>query len=789
MRLLPFPLLLGLLATAGYTQEAGLKLATDRPGNLFGDTAAVTVKVAATGLTGPEWKLIDFDQQTVATGKVTLTDGKGSISLDVLPRGYYELTCTEGATTAKLCLGVVRDHSAVAPADTRLNVDGAISWLSRREDYDALAQMLRIAGIGWVRERFSWGGTEPQKGIVDWQQYDASADAYAKAGVRVYQIFHDSPGWTRGDSKTTKNPADLREVYTFTKRVAEHFKGRVNAWEVWNEPDIGFWPDLGDTFAGVQKAAYLGFKAGDPELPVLMASFCRGYCAFDDNLMESGLRDYFDIFNWHIYAAPEAYPTTLSRYLELLERYDCADRPVWLSEAGIRVMGSEPGGELKAADERKQAEFVPKSFAYTLAAGTDRHFFFVYPYYLERGVQFGSLRRDLSPRPGFIAIAAAADLLGQSEYLGQYTLEQATALAFDTPQGKTLVIWSNTPQTVELEAPAKVKVADLFGREKPAAVTGGKLKLSVGPSPQYVIGLGDLAGHLSGAVRPQGKLPVNNPCPVILRGQAQVAALDKTRNCYLVTGEPIKYTVEVCNLTEKSSARGEVALEVPAGWSCEPKTAAVSLEPMGRSVVEFTLTGAPAAGATEKVWVRPSFPGVQGTVQPSVSYFGLDISRVKPKETRDLGLGDPKAWSLNISGNGKMEIVAGAEGGVRSNIKFTAPGDRWCYPQAKFDPARDFSHYDGIGFEYRCHGDDDSTTVRPQVVEEGGATYQGEGWKAKKDWTRVQISFRDLVWGSYSAVDANQKLDLDKVTTLRIGLNTPKDDVFLEVRNVQLVKF
>lgn len=789
MRLVPLMPFLGLLASCVSAQQTSIKLSTDRPGNLFPAGAEVTVAVSAEGVSEAEWKLTNFDQEVVASDKVTLVDGKAVLRLGPLPRGYFELTCTGEAASAKLALGVVADHSTVAPTDSRLNVDGAISWLSRREDFEELAQMLRIAGVGWVRERFSWGQTEPQKGTVDWRQYDASADAYAKAGVRVYQIFHDSPGWTHPDNKATRNPADLRDVYTFTKRVAEHYKGRVGAWEVWNEPDIGFWPDLGDTFAGVQKAAYLGFKAGDPELPVLMASFCRGVCSFDENLLESGIKDYFDIFNWHIYAAPETYPGTLGKYLELLRKYGCADRPVWLSEAGIRLVATEPGGELNPADERKQAEFVPKSFAYTLAAGTDKHFFFVYPYYLENGVQFGALRKDLSPRPGFIAIAAAADLLGEAKYLGQYKLADATALAFDSGRGNVLVVWGAKPQTVELAAPKGAAVADLFGRQKASAVDG-KLKVEVGPTPQYVLGLDDsIRGNLSGAVRPEGRLPANTPCPVIVRGQAQVAQIDKNRNCYLVAGEPFKYTVEVCNLTEAGGANGEVSLEVPEGWTCEPKSAPISLEPMGRAVVEFALSGAPPSRAAQKVWVRPSFPGVQGTVQPSVSYFALDVSRVKPRETLDLKLDDPKAWTLNISGNGTMEIVAGAEGGICANIKFPGPGDRWCYPLVRFDPPRDLSAYDGVAFEYRCHGDDDKTMVRLQVDEADGPSYLGDAGRAKKDWTTVQMCFADLTWGGYSKPDPNGKLDLDAIGTIKIGLNTPKDEARLEIRNVRLVKF
>jgi hypothetical protein len=774
-------------------QQPGLKLTTNRPGNLYDCLKAVTVSVSATGLTAPEWTLIDFDRQTVASGKVSLTDGKDTISLGLLPRGYYELTCTEGPTTARLPLGVIKDHSATPPRDTRLNTDSSIVWNSRQEDFETLAQILRIAGVGWARDRFSWGGTEPQKGVINYQQYDPCAEAYAKAGVRHYSLFHDTPGWTRNNNPATKNPADLREVYAFTKRLAQHYKGRVKAWEIWNEPDIPhFWPDLGDTLAGLQKAAYLGFKAGDPDLMILQSSFCRGYCNFDECLMESGAKDYFDIFNWHVYAAPESYPKVLGQYLELLGRYGCADRPVWLSEAGIRVEATEPGGELNAAAERAQAEFVPKCFAYSLAAGTDRAFFFIYPYYLERGVQFGSMRRDLSPRPGFIAIAAAVDLLGEAKYLGQYPLEKASALAFETPRGKVLVVWSEKPQSVEFPAPAAVKVADLFGRETDSVLSKGRLRLTAGPAPQYVIGLGDdLSASLTGEVRPAGKLPDNHPCPVVVRGQAQVPTIDKARNCYLITPEPFKYTVEVCNLTDTAPARGEIVLEVPDGWTCEPRKATVALEPMGRALLEFTVSGEVPVGSVRKVWVRPSFPEVQDTkVQPSVSYFGLDANRVPPRETLDLRLGDPKRWLVNVASNGKQEIVAGPEGGIRSNLSFAGPGDRWCYPQVKFDPPADFSHYDGIAFEYRCHGDDGSTVVRPQLIEQGGSLYHiMSDWKATQAWTTRQFPFSDMEWASFSAADANGKLDLGRIVSLRLGLNTTKDKVWLEVRNVRLIKF
>jgi hypothetical protein len=136
-----------------------------------------------------------------------------------------------------------------------------------------------------------------------------------------------------------------------------------------------------------------------------------------------------------------------------------------------------------------------------------------------------------------------------------------------------------------------------------------------------------------------------------------------------------------------------------------------------------------------------------------------------------------------------MEIRAGADGGVRFEARFTAPGDRWCYPRADLGRPTDFSAYDAIAFEYRCHADDDTTTVRLQLIEPQGSCYlTSTGWKARKDWTRATAALADLAWGSYSPKDPNSKLDLKAIRALMVGLNTPRDAASLEVRGIQLVR-
>jgi len=773
-----------ILIACAAAQEARMRLSTDRPGNLFAFGQKVVAHVEAKDAQSVEWRVTDLDGTEAAKGR-------GAVEIAHLPRGYYELTAKAAGQTAKLAFAVVTDRSANEPPSTRLNVDGATAWLERQGRHDAIARMLRIAGIGWVRERFSWGGTEPAKGKVAWQQYDAVADAFAKHGVRVYQIFHDSPAWCHAGRKNTRNPADLRDVYAFAKRLAQHYKGRVAAWEVWNEPDISFWPDLSDTFAGVQKAAYLGFKAGDPSLPVLIGSFCRGRCAFDENLFDAGIRDYFDIFNWHIYAPPERYPATLARYLELLRRHRCHDRPVWLTEAGIRLRATRPGGELNSADERRQADFVPKSFAFSLAAGNDRHFFFVLPYYLERGVQFGALRKDLSPRPAFVAIAAAVDILGEARFLGFLATREKegfTAVAFDNGKERVLVIWSDAPRQAELPVSAgKAVVANVVGRRRECDAPGGRLRLAIGPSPQYVVGVGDaIVPRLRGTPRPKGRLPTNRPSPIVVRGQAQVHALDKANDSYVIADEPFDYAVEACNFGRETAA-GRIALELPRGWKAQPGECAVTLEPMGRAVCEFRVAPGPAALGPQRIRVRPDF--ADASPAPAVSSFRFDLARVKPTKSLGLGLDAPARWQKNISGNGTMEIRPGPAGGVRFEAAFAAPGDRWCYPRADFGRAMDFSAYDAVAFEFRCHADDPQTVVRLQLIEPNGAHYlTAVGWRATKAWTRAVAPFADMAWGSYSPKDRNGRLDPGAIRALLVGLNTPRGRAWLEVRNLRLVR-
>lgn len=769
-----------------------MTISSEAPGNLLvaGKPLTFTVKDAQGEV---RYELTHYFGQRAAEGRVTAQSGVATISLNGQKPGWYELRCQDNASTTTAAVGVVMDRgNAPLPREGRVCGDAASAWLLHKEEHrKPFAQMLRLAGIPWVRERLSWGEVEKEPGKFDWGRYQTTADMLKAEGVHVYQIWHDSPGWTRPNKPNTLCPDDLRTVYRFTKTAAQHFAAQIDAWEVWNEPDIFFWRDLSDRFAGFQKAAYLGLKDGNPKAMVLQGSLCIGVSNFANNIYESEIGHYFDVFNWHIYNVPAAYPPTLSGYNEILRRCNLDGRPAWLTEAGVRIMGTEGKGKrlLNADDQRKQGRFVPPSVVMSLVAGNDKHFFFVLPDYLENGVQFGSLRPDLTPYPSFVALSAAANFLGLSEYVGEYKADGIVAHLFSTPRGNVLVAWAD--KEAELSVPTEqraVQVADIFGDGRDVSVENGTVRVKVGQEAVYLVNVGKaIESSVAKVHHVPGKLPKNEPSRIVIVGHTDLP-IYKERDCYTI-GAPLKpftYTVDVYNFDEKANASGTIEVDAPQGWSVEQPKREVRLEPMGRESLSFRVTPVGGGLGTLKMSARAQFGGK--AVPSSASHFQFDTAALTPAQRKTLDWAHAAKWQPSASGNGTVTVNVVDAGAIRMEARFKGEGDRWAYPILSFDAPMDFSEYDGIAFDLKTDASDADSHVRMILCEASGAQYL-MGTRIYGDKRRVVFLFRDMKWGSFSPPDPNHRLDLKQITAVKLGCNTKRNWMWFEAGNFELVKF
>ena len=141
--------------------------------------------------------------------------------------------------------------------------------------------------------------------------------------------------------------------------------------------------------------------------------------------------------------------------------------------------------EPTASDLRVQAERVAKTYALSIHEGSAATFYFILGHYVEGQTQFGLLRRDLTPRPGYLALAAVGRLLADARPAGQLKTGNPAVHAFafhakpDGIQRLVLVAWTDgRSETLNLPA-APLEVFDHLGRAKPQEAAA--VKLSAAP--------------------------------------------------------------------------------------------------------------------------------------------------------------------------------------------------------------------------------------------------------------------------------------------------------------------
>ncbi|MGB9598031.1 MAG: hypothetical protein ACPL7B_17225, partial [Candidatus Poribacteria bacterium] len=227
---------LGFLVGIIFSAPVAVDISSNHIGNIWTEEEKVKFGIDADS----EFNLViaDYYGKNVYKGKINT--GKSELDLGKFQKGYYLLTVKSENETKKIHFAIVPSpDSRPDMSDSTIASDVAMSWLVKPEHFDDLAKLIKLAGIVWVRDRINWGEVEIARGrFAENTKYDLSADIQTKNGLKVYQVFHATPGWAQEAKSSHSFPDDLRDIYNFASEMARRYKGKVLAWEVWNEPDI-----------------------------------------------------------------------------------------------------------------------------------------------------------------------------------------------------------------------------------------------------------------------------------------------------------------------------------------------------------------------------------------------------------------------------------------------------------------------------------------------------------------------------------------------------------------------
>jgi len=137
-------------------------------------------------------------------------------------------------------------------------------------------QMVAEAGFGWAKVNFGWREIEGAgKGVCDWSRTDEIVRMAEESGIDLVIRVDHQPAWAGGGFPLNGPPDNLQHIADFFGILATRYRGRIRAYQVWNEPNLarewgGKVPDP-TAYAQMLRVCYAAIKAADPDAMVISA--------------------------------------------------------------------------------------------------------------------------------------------------------------------------------------------------------------------------------------------------------------------------------------------------------------------------------------------------------------------------------------------------------------------------------------------------------------------------------------------------------------------------------------
>jgi hypothetical protein len=179
-------------------------------------------------------------------------------------------------------------------------------------------ELLQVAGVSWIRQELPWEQIEPvgpgqtvdpRFGGSTWAKFDDIVDRTDALGMKVMFRLDTSPRWALPPDAPDglSPPLDYTTYFDFVGQVAARYRGRVAAYQVWNEPNLssewGGHPPDPAAYAALLRGASERIRAADPSAKVVMAALAPTLTENADALNElvylqrlydAGVRGSFD---------------------------------------------------------------------------------------------------------------------------------------------------------------------------------------------------------------------------------------------------------------------------------------------------------------------------------------------------------------------------------------------------------------------------------------------------------------------------------------------------------------
>lgn len=253
-----------------------------------------------------------------------------------------------------------------------------------------LVDRISTAEIDWARIDFVWAFVEPEQDVFDWSLYDRVIGDLEARGIHIFATVAGTPAWATSGAEFSGRPDDPADWRDVCARAADRYRGRVEAWGLWNEPNLTrFWTGSRQQYLDeILRPGAEAIRRADPDAQVVGPDLAHLNSAdWDDWLSDVAFhgRDALDVLVHHVYPSNDtagdvtdklvsggSLPFDSPSVQEVLQSSGWWGRPFWLGETGVT---SNPPNSQDIQD-RFYRDLLDVWFTPSGRAWVDRVFFY-----------------------------------------------------------------------------------------------------------------------------------------------------------------------------------------------------------------------------------------------------------------------------------------------------------------------------------------------------------------------------------------------------------------------------
>ncbi len=392
-----------------------------------------------------------------------------------------------------------------------------------KSELDTLSQL----GVRWLRMHpphgTKWSQVEINKGKFNYS--DKEILPVKEAGFNILGSLDKTPRWASDAPDNYKRywsypPRDLDDWENYVFNVVSHYKGIIDYWEVWNEPDSdGFLKIPGvfgrdrkpDVYVELLRRAYIAAKKANPDAVIVGGSATgKPPSRWLKKIFDKGALDYMDIVSFHYYTdgrPGDALGFTIAAEVrkinDLIKQNTKRNIPIWETESGVMYPKSsyttlKEVSPSYAVPDDEAAAYMVRNYVHLLASGVKKWFY--YSMYTsprtDRREATGFFEWDGSPRPLSIAYAVLSSMLSNLLYADTYDINESLVITMFSNDKKDLLVVSTKLWKKDALLTHSMRTSDLYKSYKLFNIMGNEidfnldnstLEFDVGREPVYLV--------------------------------------------------------------------------------------------------------------------------------------------------------------------------------------------------------------------------------------------------------------------------------------------------------------